>query len=177
MNLDLVNNDILNVPIGSLAKFETKQLYEYLTEANKRLDEAKKFKDWLHSAIALKYDPFVKAKRKRMEKDTGIIHIDESNFKITNDVPKKVEWRQDILGRLLADLIAKGGNMSDYVEITYHIPEAKYNSLSEKEKYKINAARIIRLGNPVYKITKQNNSEFETITLDQFMLELEGSHE
>lgn len=155
MNLDLVNNDILNVSIGSLTKYETKQLYEYLTEANKRLDEAKKFREWIHSAIALKYDPFVKAKRLRMEKDCGIIHIDEQNFKITNDIPKKTLWRQDILGKLLAGFVAKGGNIPDYVEVTYHIPEAKYNALPEKIKHQVNAARIIRLGNPVYKITKR----------------------
>ncbi|HJD60042.1 MAG TPA: hypothetical protein LFW20_05265, partial [Rickettsia endosymbiont of Omalisus fontisbellaquei] len=155
MNLDLVNNDILNVPIGSLTKYETKQLYEYLTEANKRLDEAKKFREWIHSAIALKYDVFMKTKRQRLEKDSGIIHIDEQHFKITNDIPKKVEWRQDILGKLLAGFVAKGGNIPDYVEVTYHISEAKYNALPEKIKHQVNAARVIRLGNPVYKITKR----------------------
>ncbi|HJD59783.1 MAG TPA: hypothetical protein LFW20_03850, partial [Rickettsia endosymbiont of Omalisus fontisbellaquei] len=111
--------DIATIPIGSLSKFETKRLYEYLIEANKKLDEAKKLKQWLPSAIALKYDPYMNAKRLRMEKDSGIIHIDEQHFKITNDIPKKVEWRQDILGKLLAGFVAKGGNIPDYVEVTY----------------------------------------------------------
>ena len=45
--------DILNVPIGSLSKFEISRLYEYLVAANKRLEEAKRLKEWIHSAIAL----------------------------------------------------------------------------------------------------------------------------
>jgi hypothetical protein len=177
MAMNLTTDNILNVPIGSLTKYETKQLYEYLTEANKRLGEAKKFREWIHSAIALKYDVFMKTRRQRLEKDTGIIHIDEPDFKITNDVPKKVEWNQDILGKLLAGFVAKGGNIPDYVEVTYHISEAKYNALPEKIKHQLNAARIIKLGKPIYKLTKLDDTNIERITLDQFMLELEGYYE
>lgn len=92
MTTNLTTDNIFNMPIGNLAKCETKQLYEYLTEITQRLDQAKKMKDWIHSAIALKYDVFMEAKRRLLEKDTGVIHIDEPDFKITNDVPKKVEW-------------------------------------------------------------------------------------
>ena len=146
--------DILNVPIGSLAKFETKRLYEYLVEATKKCEEARRLKQWLHAAIALKFDPYIGAKRHRLEKYIDIIYLEDSNFKISNEVPKKIEWRQDVLARLLASFVAKGGNIPDYVEVSYHIPEAKYEALPQELKYKFNAARIIKLGNPVYKIIK-----------------------
>jgi len=152
-NIPSIAIDIANIPIGSLSKFKTKQLYEYLIEANKKLDEAKKLKQWLHSAIALKYDPHVEAKRRRLENYIDIIHIDEPDFKISCEVPKKVEWRQDILGRLLAGFIARGGNIPDYALVTYYIPDEKYDNLPQEIKYKFNAARIIKFGNPVYKIT------------------------
>lgn len=163
--------DILKIPIGSLSKFETKQLYEYLVEANKQLEEAKRLKQWLHSAIALKYEPFVSAKRRRMEKDSGVIDLEEPNFKVTNDIPRKIEWRQDILGKIVCQFLLQGGNLSDYVEVYYHIPEEKYESLPEEIKHKVKPARIIKLGNPVYKITKLNikasNSNFEIATLNE----------
>lgn len=154
MTTNLTTDNILNVPIGSLAKYETNQLYELFTEAIGKLDQAKKMKEWLHFAIALKYDVFVNAKRKRLEKDTGIIHIDEPDFKITNDVPKKVEWNQKLLGKVAGELIMKGANLADYIEVIYHIPEAKYNTLPQYIKELVNPSRIIKLGNPVYKITR-----------------------
>jgi|GEM_PF-4218768 len=42
MTTNLTTDNIFNVPIGSLAKYETKQLYEYLTEITQKLDQAKK---------------------------------------------------------------------------------------------------------------------------------------
>ena len=103
---------------------------------------------------SLKYDPYIAAKRHRLEKYIDIVHIEVPNFRISSEVPKKVEWRQDALGRILAGFVAKGGNIPDYVEVTYHIPEAKYEALPQELKYKVNAARIIKIGNPIYKITK-----------------------
>lgn len=155
MTTNLTTDNILNVPIGNIAKYETKQLYELLTEATGKLDQAKKMRQWMHSAIALKYDVFMKTKRQRLEKDTGIIHIDEPDFKISNDVPKKVEWNQKLLGKVAGELVIKGTNLSDYIEVTYHIPEAKYNTLPLYIKDMVNPARIIKLGNPDYKITKR----------------------
>ncbi len=147
-------SDILNIPIGKLAKYPVEDLYNLFFQSLETLEQAKRLKQWLHSAIALKYDVFIQAKRRRMEKYTGAIHLEENGFTITNDLPKKVEWQQDMLAKIVDNLLAPDDSLSSYIEIYYHIPEVKYNNLPQNIKNMLAPARVIKLGNSVYKLTK-----------------------
>jgi hypothetical protein len=86
--------DILKVPIGLLAKYDVEDLHRHLVQATEELEKAKRLKQWLQSAIALKYEARIQNKRNYLEKDTGVVHYEEGGFKVTSDVPKKVEWQQ-----------------------------------------------------------------------------------
>ncbi|MDN3029941.1 MAG: hypothetical protein QMO91_00965 [Candidatus Tisiphia sp.] len=156
MTKQLINtpSDILNIPIGKLAKYPVEDLYDLFFKSIETLEQAKQLKQWLHSAIALKYDVFIQAKRRRMEKDTGTIHLEDNGFTITNDLPKKVEWQQDILAKIVDNLLAPNDSLYSYIEIYYHIPEVKYNNLPQNIKNMLAPARVIKLGNSVYKLTK-----------------------
>ncbi|MDR0774500.1 MAG: hypothetical protein LBE72_04260 [Rickettsia sp.] len=87
-------DNVLHVPIGSLAKYQIQDLYQLLQQVSEQLEQVKKTREWLLSAISLKYGEHVRAKRLRLEKDTGIIHLEDHSFKISCDVVKKVEWDQ-----------------------------------------------------------------------------------
>ncbi|MCC8483906.1 MAG: hypothetical protein LN561_05115 [Rickettsia endosymbiont of Labidopullus appendiculatus] len=156
MTKQLINtpSDILNIPIGKLAKYPVEDLYNLFFQSLEILEQAKLLKQWLHSAIAMKYDVFIQAKRRRMEKDTGIIRLEENGFTITNDLQKKVEWQQKPLAKIIGNLLASDGNLSNYIEIYYHIPEVKYNNLPQNIKNILAPARVIKLGNSVYNLTK-----------------------
>ncbi|WP_341792988.1 hypothetical protein [Rickettsia endosymbiont of Ceutorhynchus obstrictus] len=142
------------MPIGLLAKYDVEDLHRHLVQATEELEKAKRLKQWLQSAIALKYEARIQNKRLYLEKDTGVVHYEDKGFKITSDVPKKVEWQQSVLSKIAGNILARGGKLSDYIEVHYHVPEAKYNSLSQVFKDMLLPARIIRLGNPVYKLTR-----------------------
>ncbi|WP_341755585.1 hypothetical protein [Candidatus Tisiphia endosymbiont of Ptychoptera albimana] len=82
-------DNVLHVPIGSLAKYPIQDLCQLLQQVSEQLEQAKKTKEWLLSAISLKYGEYVRAKRLRLEKDTGVIHLEDNGFKISCDVVKK----------------------------------------------------------------------------------------
>lgn len=147
-------NEILHIPIGSLAKYEVSKLYSLLSQATKELEQTKRVKQWIESAISLKYQEHVAAKRLRLEKDTGIINLEDNGYKVTSDVTKKVEWDQAKLSKIAATIAVSGGKISDYVESYYTVPENKYNSWSQSVKNMFAPARTLKLGNPTYKLTK-----------------------
>ncbi|WP_342270492.1 hypothetical protein [Rickettsia endosymbiont of Orchestes rusci] len=146
--------DIFKVPIRLLVKYDVEDLHRHLVQATEELEKAKRLKQWLQSAIALKYEARIQNKRQYLEKDTDVVHYEEEGFKVTSDVPKKVEWQQSALSRIAGEIIIRGGKLADYIEVHYHVPEAKYNSLPPVFKDMLLPARIIRLGNPVYKLTR-----------------------
>lgn len=126
----MMNKDnVLHVPIGSLAKYPIQDLYQLLQQVSEQLEQAKKTKEWLLSAISLKYGEYVSAKRLRLEKDTGVIHLEDNGFKISCDVVKKVEWNQQKLAKIATDILVNGGNLSEFVETYYTVPEAKYKNI------------------------------------------------
>ncbi|WP_342270114.1 hypothetical protein [Rickettsia endosymbiont of Orchestes rusci] len=169
--------NILKVPIGLLAKYDVEDLHRHLVKAIEELEKAKRLKQWLQGAIALKYKARIQNKRNYCGEDTGVISLEDRGFKVTSDVPKQVEWRQSVLSKIAGNILARGGKLSDYIEVHYHVPEAKYNNLPQVFKDMLLPARIIRHGNPVYKLTKLNDDKFEIVTLDQIMSEWGVSHE
>ena len=153
----LTIQDILHIPIGVVAKYNPKDLYQLVAEVSTQLEQAKRTKQWLESAIALKYEEQIRAKRLRLEKDTGTIHLEDNGFKLTTEVLKKVEWDQSKLAKIVATIVVNGGVLSDYVESYYHVPESKYNGWSETVKNLFAPARTLTLGKANYKLTKLNS--------------------
>jgi len=145
---------ILHVPIGAVAEYRPSDLYQLLIEVLAELERAKRTKQWLESAIALKYEEQVRAKRLRQEKDTWTIHLEDNGFKLTSEVAKKVEWNQTKLAEIATTIAVNGGVLSDYVETYYTIPKTKYNGWSETVKNLFEPARTVILGKASYKLTR-----------------------
>src|SRR4051812_24480312 len=89
--------EITHIPIGELAQYRPYKLYELQEAVNQELLDIKKARQWLEAAINLKYEKAVSAKRLRLEKESGVIHIDDEDYRITCDIKKKVTWEQGVL--------------------------------------------------------------------------------
>ena len=128
--------DVKHVAIGDLAKLPAETLYLLIKQAKEKLEEAKLTHDWLTSVLSLKYEESVLAKRQRLTKETGIIHIEDGDYKLTNDVPKKPEWDQNKLLQIIAGIQKQGDDPSEYVTIktTYKVPESKYQAWPDSIK-------------------------------------------
>jgi hypothetical protein len=141
---------MMRMPIGDIAKLNPAQLYRLLDESTHMLTNAKKIRQWVEAAIAMKYAEQIRAKRQRMEKDTGVIHIEDNGYRITTDIPKKTEWDQDRLEKIVASIHNQGDNPLEYVDVTYKVPERKYTSWPESIRQVFEPARTVKTGNPSY---------------------------
>ncbi|NRB10181.1 MAG: hypothetical protein HRU35_00980 [Rickettsiaceae bacterium] len=149
---DINNKNVFKIPIGMVAKYPSKKLFELLTVANKELDRAKKASQWIEAAISLRFQERVQAKRMRLSKNTGVVHVEEDDFRFSSDIPKKVVWHQSYLARVVNDLKASGHNSSDYVDIIYKISENKYSSWPNSLQEIFKPARTVKVGNPTCKL-------------------------
>jgi hypothetical protein len=153
MSTNLIT-EISQIPIGTLASYRPEQLHDLLAEARKELERAKTTKQWIEAAISLKYQEQVQAKRLRLEKDSGIIHLEDDGFKISCDVVKKVEWDQEALAKVAERIALGGGIVSNYMQTCYKISERDYKNWSTGIQTLFSPARSIRLANPTYELVQ-----------------------
>ncbi len=151
--IDIIK-EILHTPIGTIIGYDTEILYNLHEEIVARFEEAKKVKDWLENAISLKYEEEILAKRLAMMKDTGVVHLQDGNFKITSDVKKKVEWNQSKLEEIILDLKKDGLSTDNFVTTHYNILEKNFENWSLSLKEKFAPARTIKHSKPNYKLAK-----------------------
>ncbi len=112
---------------------------------------------WVKKVLHLKYGEAVFAKRQALGKNTGVIHIEEAEYRLDCYIDKKVEWQQKQLAQLLSgnEIDTKlAQKLKRYTAVTYNIPELKYNKMDEELKALVAQARVVKTGNPNYKITK-----------------------
>lgn len=150
---------MLHAPIGEVVNYTPGRLYDLHKEASVNFDDARKTKEWVESAIDRKYQEKVRAKRSRLEKDTGTIHIEDDGFRLTSDVPKKVEWDQGKLRHIIAELLSKGANIDDLVSTTYHISERRYTDWPSTLQSAFVPARTVKHSKANNKLSKLNQLE------------------
>ena len=155
--MNLKPNELLGVeqiPIGTLQTYSCNDLYQMLDRAQKELEQAKRRKEWIESTINLKYQEQLYSRRLEADKDSGIVHVFDDEYKISSNVVKKVEWDQKILAKLAQDLESKRLQVSDFIDISYNVPENRYSRWSKAQQSRFNSARTIKLSRPYIKLQK-----------------------
>ena len=94
------HEDVLSIPATELAAFDARSLFQLKTLAADRLATAKAEVDHIEHALNLKYAERAKHLRLVAGKDSGVVHFDDGEVRITADLPKKVEWDQALLANI-----------------------------------------------------------------------------
>ena len=68
------------------------------------------------------------------------------------DLPKKVEWDQATLGRMVARIRAAGDDPAEYVETTFRVSERKYAAWPTAIREGFEAARTVKPGKPSFRL-------------------------
>ena len=95
-----------------------------------------RYKLTIHETLSAKPEPF------------GTVNLD--GFSI--NIPKRVQWDQDKLANLVAEIQHGGENPGDYIDVEYKVPEAKYKNWPEVIVKSFEGARTVSPGAPVIKI-------------------------
>lgn len=143
---------VLATPAGILAQQPAELLFSFKNSAADLLTDAKSLCDHIDQAIDFKWNERARFLRHEVDKDTGIVHFDDGNVRITADLPKKIEWDQTRLAEIARRISESGEDPKQYVEITFRVSETKFNAWPDTLKSSFNAARTVKTGKPSYRL-------------------------
>ena len=89
--------------------------------------------------------------RKMQSKEFGAVNITVEGFKVTETIPKKVDWDQDKLGELFMIIMEHGDKPSNYMRMELDVPEKMFESMQPEIKEMFNEARTVKSGKATYK--------------------------
>lgn len=144
--------DLPTMPIGEIAALPADLLAVMQEEAEESAKTARSLADWLSGAIALRYADRAAAVRRVEGKDTGTVRLEDGEVTVIADLPKKVEWDQATLGRMVARIRASGDDPAEYVETTFRVSERKYGAWPAAIRDGFEAARTVKPGKPAFRL-------------------------
>jgi hypothetical protein len=143
---------VIAIPVGDLAGQSSESLFELKSNAAERVAKAKATEDHIDRALEIKYSERARQVRLAAGKDTGVVHFDDGDVRITADLPKKIEWDQTKLANITRRIAANGENPAQYVEISYRVSETKYGAWPESLKSAFTLARTLKTGKPGFRL-------------------------
>lgn len=146
-------DDMLCLPVDEVLALPAEHLALLQEDAATALDAAKRNRDWIESVIAARYGQRAVALRAEQRKDTGSVRFTDGDVSIVADLPKRVEWDQDRLAATVERIRAAGDDPTEYVEVTYKVPERAYTAWPEHIRTAFTAARTVRTGKPTFKLS------------------------
>lgn len=148
----LTPDQVLATPAGELAERSSEALFQLKNDASDLLAAAKAVVEHIDRALDLRYAQRAHQLRLAAGKDTGVVHFDDGQIRITADLPKKVEWDQAKLNDITRRIAANGEDPTEYVEISYRISETKFNAWPETLKSAFAPARTLKTGKPGFRL-------------------------
>jgi hypothetical protein len=146
------NQDVVSIPATELATFDARSLFQLKTLAADRLTTAKAEVDHIEHALSLKYAERAKHLRLVAGKDSGVVHFDDGDVRITADLPKKVEWDQTLLANLDARIAVNGDNPREYIDVSYRVSETKFSAWASALREQFIPARTVKVGKPSFRL-------------------------
>lgn len=145
--------DIDRMEIGEIAALPAEELALLQGEAAAALDEAKRLKEWVDGAIALRFGEKAEIARRAEGKDTGTVRLEDGPVTIVADLPKRVEWDQARLAELVERIRESGEDPADYVDVTFKVSERRYGAWPPALRETFEPARTVRTSKPTFTLT------------------------
>ena len=147
-----IPDQILATPVSELANLASDSLFQVKNDAADLLVLSKALVEHIDRALDLKYVDRAHQLRLAANKDTGVVHFDDGNVRVTAELPKKVESDQKQLAELIARIEAAGDNPAEFIETSYRISETKYQAWQEALRSQFTPARTVKVGKASYRL-------------------------
>lgn len=140
-------------PASELAEYAPEMLLDLKKQAADALATAKANAEWIDRALDMRYGHTAARERLAASKDTGTVTFADGGIRVSVELPKKVEWNQMQLARIVERIRAAGEDPSDFVEVTYRISETKYNAWPVSLRSSFDVARTLKTGKPTFRLS------------------------
>jgi hypothetical protein len=144
---------LVRMPIGEIAALPAEELARLQHETDEALRAAKAASAWLDGALAVKYADRAETARRDAGKDFGTTRFIDGPVSVVAELPKKVDWDQIAIRRLVERIKADGDDPREYVDISFKVPERKYAAWPSHIRSSFESARTVRPGAPSFKLT------------------------
>lgn len=148
----LTPDQVLATPAGELAQRSSESLFQLKNDAGDLLAAAKAIVEHVDLALDLRYAQRAHQLRLAAGKDTGIVHFDDGQVRVTADLPKKVEWDQALLSNLDARIAANGDNPREFIDVSYRVSETKFSAWATALREQFIPARTVKVGKPSFRL-------------------------
>ena len=145
-------DDLDRLTIGDIAALPADVLHELQTTAHSETARVKRLRDRLEAGIAQRYEAAATAERAAQSKSSGTVRVEDDGIVVIADLPKKVSWDQDHLAAMAARIRAAGDDPTEYLEVSYRVPERRYGAWPEALREGFAAARTETTGKPVFRL-------------------------
>ena len=149
-------NDVGAMPIADIIQLSAEHLALLQEDASANLEAAKRLKDWIDGAITHRYAERAINARRTEHKDTGTIRFLDDTVTVVADLPKKIDWDQDLIAEVIERIRAGGDDPAEYVEISFKVPERKYTAWPESIRATFAPARTVKTGKQTFRLTINN---------------------
>ena len=148
--------DVGAMPIADIIQLPAEHLALLQEDASANLEAAKRLKDWIDGAITHRYAERAINARRTDHKDTGTIRFLDDTVTVVADLPKKIDWDQDLIAEVIERIRAGGDDPAEYVEISFKVPERKYTAWPESIRATFAPARTVKTGKQTFRLTINN---------------------
>lgn len=146
-------------PASELANFAPDLLLDLKLQAAEAVAAARAQADKIDQALDIRYGKRAAEQRFAVGKDTGTVTLSEGAVRISCEVPKKVEWDQAALGKIVERIRGAGEDPAEFVEISYRVSEAKYTAWPASLRASFDSARTLKPGKPVFRLSLTEGKE------------------
>ena len=144
-------NDMLNMQTGELAQMPVELLAGLQAELAHAAKQLKAASAKFSTALEVRFAARAAEARRACGKDTGTVRLVDGDYTIVADLPKRVDWDQQQLAQIAANIAASGEDPAEFIETTLKVSERKYTALPESWRKGFEPARTVRTGKPKYR--------------------------
>ena len=152
MNLQQIN-EIICTPVSTLAELSSDSLFRLKNDAADQLAMAKALCEQVDRVLEQRYNTQAQHQRLSAGKDTGVVHFDDGEVRISADLPKRVTWDQKKLDEIAKRIAASGEDPGQYIDISYKVSERKYDAWPDNLKSSFAGARTLKTGKPSFRLS------------------------
>ena len=143
---EMTADQAARLPVDQIA-----MLLEDLAEAKATV---KASDDLLHGALNYRYAERAALAREAQGKNTDTVSLDDGDFTIRADLPKRVEWDQQKLAEAVEAIRSWGEKPEDYVTIEVKVAESRFTAWPPAIQALFEPARTVGAGRPTYKVER-----------------------
>lgn len=140
------------MPASEVAALPIEQIALLLEDVAELKSHAKRADDHLYNAMRLRFADSAAEARRSKGTDTGTVRINDGDYVIVADLPKKIFWDQTGLGQVESQLAQMGEPPADYISIKRDVSERAYSAWPASLRKMFDPFRTVDVGKPTFKL-------------------------